>query len=586
MSHLSESNFKLEIVKKDSLVTQSSSIKDVWFIKYPYYQNNENIPDMQDTIFKLNSFIDKLESNTTIAILSSPKFIANVLSELTQTAYFKLWIGVKLKEVINSSSSLPQKHASLAIITKYKGPLQHTKTRISYTFCPFCEKTTKDYGGKKHLYHEYGTLMSDVWRDIEIDYNDISLVTERLRDLFSILPYKFLNFVDLSIKEKCYISAINNIIDNNLVSPFNYLGNNSSTIINGDCLDILKKIPSNSIDFCFADPPYNVNKKYENWNDSIDIKEYFDWCNSWLSELARVIKPGKTVAVLNIPQWSIRHFKHLNKILKFQDWIIWDSLSVPVRMIMPAHYSIICFTKSHPNKLPFYENNIRENINLTTSKEFYCIRNSCIKKRNKEGINYKENITNIWWDIHRLKHNSSRVDHPTQLPPSLMYRLISTYTKEGDVILDPFNGSGTTTLCAQQMKRKYFGIELSKKYYDISITRHAELDKNIDPFGRRNAIPQSKNSNVNRLRKQKYEIDKKTLQLEVKKIAQKLKKIPSRDEVVKYSQYPIRFFDEYFISWGEVTAAARTTGMKDVENKSKYEQLINQDYHTKDTSSS
>lgn len=578
MSHLSESDIKLEYVNVGDNLKQNFTENDVWFIKLPYYQNENIIPDKESLIKELNNFIENSNGNSTVIILTSPVFAAHFLSELSPFGHLKLWIGVKLKETIKIENGLNQHHAALIVITRYSKTLQHTKTRIGYTFCPACDRTTKDYGGKKHLYHEYGTLMSDVWRDIEIDYkNDISCLIERLQDLFGIKPYKYLKSIDLSIKYAPLEPLINIKQSNQLNKSFEFKGENKSLIVNGDCLEILKQIPSNSVDFCFADPPYNVNKKYESWNDAIDIREYFNWCDKWITELARIIKPGKTVAILNIPQWTVRHFKHLNKILSFQDWILWEGLSLPVRMIMPAHYSIVCFTKGKAKPLPAYTRQKHltlEDKSITTIKEYYCNRASCIKKRNKENINDKTNISNLWWDIHRLKHNSKRVDHPTQLPPLFMQRLISIFTNEGDIVLDPFNGSGTTSLCADQLNRKYFGIELSEKYYKLSIDRHNELENGIDPFRKQDKTPNAKNSYVKRLEKQKYKVDKKTLQLEVKKLSLELNRIPSRKDVIQNSKYPIKYFDNYFINWGEVTAAARTTGMERVENKKNY--LIHQ----------
>ena len=576
MSHLSELENRLSIRPIGDLYDSTISTENVYYIKFPYYSSLEDIPNIDTIISDLNSFIERVNDNATIAILSSPVFIANFLSQLTNKAFFKLWIGVKLKNPYSiTKKQLPQHHAALAVITRYKDALRHAKTRIAYTFCPFCEKTTKDYGGKKHLYHEYGTIMSDVWRDIAIDYKNDELIVNRLCDIFGIFPYKTLNYIDLTKKYLSldYNSAVNTNTYINKVEFFSYKGNTTSTIINDDCLKVLKELPSNSVDFCFADPPYNVDKKYDCCDDDVDIIKYFDWCDKWLSELARIIKPGKTVAVLNIPQWAIRHFKCLNKLLKFQDWIIWEGLSVPVRMIMPAHYSVICFTKEQANDLPFYnlEHSLLEIKSINTYKEFYCIRNSCIKNRKKENIEDKTQVTNLWWDIHRLKHNSQRVDHPTQLPPVFMERLISIFTKEGDLVLDPFNGSGTTSLCAEMLGRKYFGIELSPKYYDIAIQRHQELQMGINPFGKRIETPKAKNSTVRRLKKQKYEVDKKTLQLEVKRISQLINSTPTRDDVIAYSQYPIKYYDDYFINWGEVTAAVRTTGMQNVENKKDYD---------------
>jgi site-specific DNA-methyltransferase (adenine-specific) len=148
----------------------------------------------------------------------------------------------------------------------------------------------------------------------------------------------------------------------------------------------------------------------------------------------------------------------------------------------------------------------------------------------------------------------------------LLYRLISIYTNPGEVVLDCFNGAGTTTLAAHQLGRRYIGIEKSLEYCELAKERHNEIVQNLDPFRKAERILTAKNSPVPRLPKQKYEVSKKTLQLEVKRIAQQLGRLPTRDEVSQYSKYPIKYYDEYFISWGEVCAAARTTGMTEVRS--------------------
>lgn len=183
-------------------------------------------------------------------------------------------------------------------------------------------------------------------------------------------------------------------------------------------------------------------------------------------------------------------------------------------------------------------------------------------------INDRAPLTDLWWDIHRLKHNSRRVDHPTQLPPHLMYRLISIFTKPDEIVLDCFNGSGTTTLTAHQLGRRYIGIEKSPKYFKIAQKRHEEITQGLDPFRKEERNLTAKNSPVPRLLKQKYEVPKKILQLEVKRIAQKLGKLPTREEVEQNGKYPIKYYDEYFVSWGEVCAAARTTGMTEFRDTS------------------
>jgi site-specific DNA-methyltransferase (adenine-specific) len=347
-------------------------------------------------------------------------------------------------------------------------------------------------------------------------------------------------------------------------------------ILHGDCLATLRQVPDCSIDFAFADPPYNLAKKYLGYSDDLAIQDYFRWCDRWIAEMARVLKPGRTLAVLNIPLWAVRHFLFLRTVLEYQNWIVWDALAFPVRRVMPAHYAIVCFSKGPPRGLPGLTGESRHVRVAGAPKTFdalaplaegYCLRQGCVDRRIASKTNDRSLLTDVWCDIHRLKHNSRRVDHPCQLPPHLMYRLITLFTKPGETVMDCFNGAGTTTLAAHQLGRNYIGMDSSEQYCALARHRHLEIENRLDPFRKAERKLTSKNSPVRRLPKQEYKVSKKTLQLEVKRVAAQLGHIPTREELLRLGKYPIDYYDRYFISWGEVTAAARTTGMSEVRGK-------------------
>ena len=389
--------------------------------------------------------------------------------------------------------------------------------------------------------------------------------------MFSVSPNKNMLVVSLWNYEKIDMEKSNkpvllfpNIISDKQVERKKI---KSSMLINNDCIEELQKIQSETIDMVFVDPPYNLSKKYSDSGDNMSMQEYYEWCDRWLHELSRVLKQGGSMFVLNIPKSSARHFLLLHQEMYFQNWIVWDALSTPLGTIMPAHYAILYFTKGRcPKRFNLKDPKNDQNLDLTVALDGeFCSRPSCKKMRMKKGVQDHRYLNDIWSDIHRIKHNSLREDHPTLLPPKLLQRLILMTTNRDDLVLDCFNGVGTTTLVAAQLGRKYFGIEKSGTYTATSKKRHADLDRGIDPFAKRNTIPSVKNSTLKRVVNHKYEIPKRTLQLEIKRIYAKIGYIPERDDVVKHSKYPIKYFDMYFRSWFEVTEAARTTGM--LENR-------------------
>lgn len=572
MAHISENvqPLKVKYISIENLddLRRDRKLTDVCIL---ILSSCTGLSDYKNPLQNIGSIVADVAANlgaqATLIILGEVIDLVQIQANMSAAMRYQHWIAIKRTnpKFINNRF-LPNHHFGALIYTKYKSSLRHTKTRINYTYCPICDKTTKDYGGKKHTYHEDGTLISDVWRDLECELDsDLSNVINRFADLFGIDIYKEIQVFDcreINLKRVLYSTITVRHQENNLPEDL------TNKVLEGDCLERLREIPDNSIDFAFTDPPYNLGKNYLGYSDNRKIKEYFDWCDCWIAEIARVLKPGRTCAILNIPLWAVRHFLFMKTILEFQNWIVWDALAYPVRLIMPAHYTILCFSKGEPRELPGLMSEARD-TNIASVPEFnvkpladsYCLRSVCVKQRQKRQINDRRTVSDLWTDIHRLKHNSRRVDHPCQLPPHLMYRIISIFTQPDEVVLDCFNGAGTTTLAANQLGRKCIGIEALDKYCLMARERHAEILAGLDPFRKQDRVLTTKNSSVPRLLKQKYKISKKNLQLEVKQIANQLGHLPSRDEVIMYGKYPIEYYDQYFVSWGEVCAAARTTGM-------------------------
>ncbi len=313
MAHISENSNPLRVKQisvqsRQGLLMASKGLTDVCVVRLPACDTPSKCNCPLDSVGALVATIaNNLEPSATLIILGEVTDLVQVQAHMPVSVRYQHWIAIKRTTTqIVDKKHLPHQHFGALVHTRYKQCLRHTKMRIRYTYCPVCDKTTKDYGGKKHTYHEAGTLISDVWRDISCDLDgDISPVIDRFADLFGIEPYQELVILDCRLL-KLERSA-NQLVqiepeENRLPTDL------TDRILHSDCLEALKRIPSSSIDFAFTDPPYNLGKKYMGYTDDLKIQDYFKWCDEWIGEMARVLKPGHTLAVLNIPLWIVRHF--------------------------------------------------------------------------------------------------------------------------------------------------------------------------------------------------------------------------------------------------------------------------------------
>jgi site-specific DNA-methyltransferase (adenine-specific) len=248
----------------------------------------------------------------------------------------------------------------------------------------------------------------------------------------------------------------------------------TNKILQGDCLELFKKIPDESVDMTFADPPFNLKKKYTSNDDSLEFQEYLNWCEKWISEMVRVTKPTGSIFVHNIPKWLTYYTTYLNKLANFKHWISWDAPSAPMgKSLQPAHYGILFYTKEKSGA-KIYE---LRHPHKRDRKQGYLLKDYGGKKDLLHS--FGPLVSDVWTDIHRIKHNTKRDLHPCQLPVHMLDRLILLTTDEDDIVLDPFSGTGTTAISAKRLGRKYIGFELDKGYTKISLEK---LEKTKSDF--------------------------------------------------------------------------------------------------------
>ena len=258
-----------------------------------------------------------------------------------------------------------------------------------------------------------------------------------------------------------------------------------NTIHLGDCIENLRKIPDGSIDMIFADPPYNLQLKGalhrpndslvdavdDEWDQFESFAAYDKFCRQWLFECRRVLKDDGTI-------WVIGSYHNIFRLgTAIQDMGYWVLNDIVWRKTNPmpnfrgrrftnAHETLIWAAKSEKSKYRFnYES----------------------MKAMNEDLQMRSDWTiPLCTGQERLKGKDGRKAHPTQKPQALLYRVIMASTLPGEIVLDPFFGSGTTGAVAKALGRDYIGLEMDPDYAAIAKNRIAA----VTPTGEEDLIAQ------------------------------------------------------------------------------------------------
>jgi len=222
-----------------------------------------------------------------------------------------------------------------------------------------------------------------------------------------------------------------------------------------DCLEGLKLIDDNSIDLIFADPPYGINgagfeipeKNYKRIDAEWDRVEpkYI-----WMDEAIRAMKDGSAIYITGTHHniFNIKNYLDTKEEMIFKNFIVWYKPNVmPIKMAkMMGTWAYSC------EYILYYSKGKPKNFQYDALKEL------------NNGIQHKDIIF-----CHTCEDD--KAGHPSQKPLRILRKIITASSKQGDTVLDPFMGSGTTAVACKQLQRNFIGFELSQKYVDIANKR-------------------------------------------------------------------------------------------------------------------
>ena len=245
-------------------------------------------------------------------------------------------------------------------------------------------------------------------------------------------------------------------------------------VLEGDCLAELSRLPSASVDLVFADPPYNlqldgdllrpnntvVDGVHQAWDRFASFADYDRFSRAWLGECRRVLKPDGAL-------WVIGSYHNIFRLgTALQDLGFWIQNDVIWRKTNPMpNFRGKRFTNAHETLIwAARDQKSKPTFNYEAMKAF----NDDVQMRS-------DWLIPICSGPERLKDDGGRKAHPTQKPEALLYRVLLASTRKGDVVLDPFFGTGTTGAVAKKLGRRWIGIEADADYAKAAAERIADV---------------------------------------------------------------------------------------------------------------
>lgn len=271
------------------------------------------------------------------------------------------------------------------------------------------------------------------------------------------------------------------------------------TVVSGDCLATMADWPADGVDLVFADPPYNIGYTYDTYDDNKAEEEYVAWTEAWIDACARLLKPSGSLYILIGDEYAAEARLHLKKLerqgaLVQRNWIVWHyTFGQNCQMKFNRSHAHLFYCvgaaaagKKQITKDPLFTFNRAEVAVPSARQTTYGDKRANSRGKlpddtwylrpqdvEKEGIERYFAPEEDTWYVSRLcgTFNERTGWHPCQLPESLLERIVRVSSNPGDLVFDPFVGSGTTLAVARRLDRHFLGCELSADYAERALER-------------------------------------------------------------------------------------------------------------------
>ena len=243
-------------------------------------------------------------------------------------------------------------------------------------------------------------------------------------------------------------------------------------VIQGDCVNRLAELPDACVDLAFADPPFNIGYEYDHYDDRRKKTDYLDWSEKWLAAVRRILKPTGTFYVAIGDEYVAELKVRLDALgLTMRNWIVWHyTFGVNCTKKFNRSHAHLLYYVVDPKRFTFNADAIR--VPSARQTTYADRRANPVGKlpddtwvlRPQEDEQFFRPEDDTWYVARVCGTFKERGTHPCQMPLALLERIVRVSSNPGDLVLDPFAGSGTTLVAAKKLGRDYLGIELSKNY--------------------------------------------------------------------------------------------------------------------------